>query len=121
MIRRVSDDVIRPSGVKAGVRAGVRQLGTHSEGGVFQELPKGCSTVIFLMLLCCRGLSATTRPDRATPEVRGGTGAPPPFLPLVRHAGREGVPGGVPMGVPPPPPLFGVAPVQIIPAGRLRS
>ena len=118
MIRRVSDAVIRPSGVKAGVRARVRQLGTHSEGGVFQELPKGCSTAIFLMLLCCRGLSATTRPDRATPEVRGGTGATPPFLPLVRHAGRGGVPGGVPMGVPPPPPPFGGRSRPYYPCGK---
>ena len=43
---------------------------------------------------------------------------PPPFLPLYRHAGRGGVTAGVP---PPAPSLLGVAPVQLIPAGRLRT
>ena len=88
MIRRVSAAVIRPSGVRAGVRAGVRERETQSEGGVFPKMVGGCFPHPFPMLLFFRLLSAIARPDRAAPEVRGRTGATPPFLPLVRHAGR---------------------------------
>ena len=105
----------------SGVRAGVRERETQSEGGVFPKMVGGCFPHPFPMLLYFRLLSAIARPDRAAPEVRARTGATPPFLPLVRHAGRGGVSGGVSIGVSPHPPPFGVAPVQIIPAGRLRT
>ena len=103
----------RSSGVKAEVKAGVKQRETYSEGGVFPFSRWVCFPPHFSMLLFFRCFAVITRPDRAAPEVRGGTGATPPFLPLVRHAGRRGVPGGVPMGVPPPPPLLGSLPSDL--------
>ena len=113
MNRRVRASVSSPSGVRAGVWAGVRQLGTESEGGVFQETAVGCSIASFLTLLYSSSLDATAKPDCTAPGVRGRTGATPPFLPLVRQTGRGGVPGGVPEGVPPPPPLLGSLPSDL--------
>ncbi len=121
MIGRVSADVIRPSGVWAGVMAGVWQRETYSEGGLFPFWRWVCFPAHFAISLPHCYLAAVDRPDRAAPAVKGRTGATPPFLPLVRHAGRGGVSGYVSIGVSPPPPPFGVAPVQIIPAGRLRA
>ena len=109
------------SGVRAGVRCGVRKRETHSEGGVFPIMVGGCFPHPFPMLLSLWHLYAIHRPNRAAPEVQGRTGATPHLLPLVRHAWRGDVSGGVSIGVSPPSPPFGVAPVQFIPAGRLRK
>ena len=73
-----------------------------------------CDNAHFPMSLCCSCLSATTRPDRAGLAENGRTGAPPPYLPLVRHAWGWFVPGFVPKPKPP----FGVAPVQNYPCGK---
>ena len=109
------------SGVWSGAWSGVWKRGNTVRGGVFPIMVGVCFPHPFPMLLYFRLLSAIARPDRAAPDVRGRTGATPPFLPLVRHAGRGGVSGGVSIGVSPHPPPLGVAPVRFIPAGRLRT
>ena len=83
---RTSD--FRRSGVKAGVRALPEHHATNIRGGMGHKSAGGCSTAIFLILLCCRGLSTTTRPDRADTEEKGKTEATPPFLPLYRQTWR---------------------------------
>ena len=77
---RTSD--FRCSGVKAGVRAGVKPLAPETRGGLGHKSAGGCTTAIFLTLLyhCC--LPTTTRPDRADTEEKGRTEVTPPFLPL---------------------------------------
>ncbi len=80
--------MIRSSGVRAGVRAGVRQPETYSEGGLFPFWRWVCFPAHFAISLPRSYLAAVDRPDRTAPEVRGRTGATPPFLPLERHAGR---------------------------------
>ena len=98
------------SGVRAGVRCGVRKRETQSEGGVFPIMVGGGVPHSFSYVVVFAVLSAILRPDRAEPEVRGRTGATPPFLPLVRHAERGGVSGSVSIGVSPHPPLWGSLP-----------
>ena len=83
---RTSD--FRLSGVKAGVRALPDHRAPNIRGGMGHKSAGGCSTAIFLILLCCRGLSTTTRLDRADTEEKGRTEATPPFLPLYRQTGR---------------------------------
>ena len=103
---RTSD--FRLSGVKAGVRALPDHRATYIRGGMGHKSAGGCSTAIFLILLCCRGLSATTRPDRADTEEKGKTEATPPFLPLVRQSGLGFGAGGVTwFGAHPAPPHGG--------------
>ena len=122
MNRNIKTSVIRPSGVKAGVRARVKQLAPETRGGLGHKSAGGCSTAIFLTLLYHRRLPTTTRPDRAALAEKGRTEATPPLLPLVRQT-RAGVWGRVcdmVWGIPCPP-LMGVASVQFIPAGRLRT
>ena len=118
MIRSVRNSVIRPSGVRSGVRTGVRELVTGSEGGVLQKSAMFCYIAHFPMLLRYGGLSPTTRPDRAAPAGTCRTGATPPFLPLVRQAGRGFVTVHVTYPVTPPwgrsRPIYpcGKAPIQ---------
>ena len=101
---RTSD--FRRSGVKAGVRALPDQTATYIRGGMGHKSAVGCSNAIFLILLCRRGLSTTTKPDRADTEEKGKTEATPPFLPLVRQTGRGFGAGGVTgFGAHPAPPL----------------
>ena len=83
---RTSD--FRLSGVKAGVRALPEHRAPYIRGGMGHKSAGGCSTAIFLILLCCCGLSTTARPDRADTEEKGKTEATPPFLPLYRQTGR---------------------------------
>ena len=90
---------------------------SHAQGGVCDiNWRWGVTPIHSAMLLYPRCLLATTRPDRAAPEVRGRTEATPLLLPLVRHSKGGGVTGSV---ATPTPPFWGVAPVQLIPAGRL--
>ena len=111
----------RSSGVKAGVKAGVKQRETYSEGGLFPILDRVCFHTVFAISLPRCYLAAVYRPDHAAPEVRRRTGATPPFLPLVRHAGGGFVSRFVSQFVSHRKPPFGVAPVRFIPAGRLRT
>ena len=82
MNRTNRTSVFRLSGVKAGVRALPDHRAPYIRGGMGHKSAGGCSTAIFLILLCCRGLSTTARPDRADTEEKGKTEATPPFLPL---------------------------------------
>ena len=103
---RTSD--LRRSGVKAGVRALPDHRATYIRGGMGHKSAGGCSNAIFFILLCCRGLSTTTRPDRADTEEKGKTEATPPFLPLVRQSGLGFGAGGVTwFGAHPAPPYGG--------------
>ena len=105
--------------VKAGVRALPEHRAPYIRGGMGHKSAGGCYTAHFSILLYHSSLPTTTRPDRADTEEKGKTGATPPFLPLVRHSG---VWFGAVFGAwyaAQPSPHFGVAPVQIIPAGRL--
>ena len=80
---------------------GSYQKETESVGGLF-PFPRGvCFPAHFAISLPCRYLAAIDRPDRAAPAVKGRTGATPPFLPLVRHAGRGFVSGFVSPSTPP--------------------
>ena len=95
---------------------------SHAQGGVCDiNWRWGVTPIHSAMLLYHRCLLATTRPDRAAPEVWGRTEATPPFLPLVRQTGRGGVTGSVTLFVAHPAPPYGVASVRFIPAGRLRT
>ena len=85
MNRTNRTSVIRRSGVKAGVQALPDHRATNIRGGMGHKSAGGCSTAIFLILLCFRSLSTTTRPDRADTEEKGKTEATPPFLPLYRQ------------------------------------
>ena len=116
---RTSD--LRLSGVKAGVQALPDHRAPYIRGGMGHKSAGGCSTAIFLTLLYHRRLPATTRPDRADTGEKGKTEATPPFC---RSIGKQG--GGLGQGLLQgfgayPAPLMGVASVQIIPAGRLRT
>ena len=91
---------------------------TKSEWGVWHDSMQGCGIADFCISLPCSSLAAIDRPGRVAPAIKGRTGATPPFLPLVRHVGRGAC--GRAWGTARPP-LSGVAPVQIIPAGRLRT
>ena len=80
MIRRVSAVVIRPSGVRAGVKAGVRERETQSEGGVFPIMAGGVFppsffyVVVFPALVC----DSSARPCRTRGAGKDGSD-PPPF------------------------------------------
>ena len=88
MNRTNRTSVFRLSGVKAGVQALPEHRAPYIRGGMGHKSAGGCYTAIFLILLCCRCLSTTTRPDRADTEEKGKTEATPPFLPLYRQTGR---------------------------------
>ena len=91
------------------------QPGTQTRGGVYQDSVMRCTSTIVPIYLPQRGLSVIARPARTDPAEKGRTGATPPFLPLYRQAGRG---GGVPAGVPPPPPLFRGRSRPIYPYGK---
>ena len=98
------------SGVRAGVRCGVRKRETQSEGGVFPIMVGGGSPLLFLCCCLCGTFCDTpARPCRTRGAGKDGSD-PPPFLPLVRHAERGGVSGSVSIGVSPHPPLWGSLP-----------
>ena len=91
---------------------------TRSEGMVLQESAMGCSTAHYPISLLGSYLSVIARPARADPAEKGRTGATPPLLPLYRHAGKGGCYSRCSTAYTP---LWGVAPVQFIPAGRLPT
>ena len=109
---RTSD--FRLSGVKAGVRALPDHRAPNIRGGMGHKSAGGCSNAIILILLCCRRLPTTTRPDRADTAENGRTEATPPFLPLYRQTGRGFVAGFVTWyGAYPAPPLWGSLPSKL--------
>ncbi len=116
---RTSD--FRLSGVKAGVRALPDHRATNIRGGMGHKSALICYTTHFSILLYHRRLSTTTRPDRADTEENGMTEATPPFLPLYRQTWRGFGAGFVTGFGAYPAPSYGVASVQFIPAGRLRT
>ena len=77
-------------------RCRCRSSGKLSQGGgCFPILQCGVSTAHVPISLPRRYLSVIARPALADPAEKGRTGATPPFLPLYRQAGREGVSAGV--------------------------
>ena len=109
---RTSD--FRRSGVKAGVRALPDHRAPYIRGGMGHKSAGGCSTAIFLILLCCRGLSTTTRSDRGRYRGKGKDGSDPPLF-AASAAIRAGVWGrgcymvwGTPC-----PPLWGSLPSKL--------
>ena len=85
---------------------------------MFHESGVGCSTPHFAISLPGSHLAVVDRQASAAPAGTSGTEATPPLLPLVRHA--VGGACSRPCSIPCTPPL-GVASVQFIPAGRLRT
>ena len=94
------------------------QDATRTRGVVWHDSAMLCNTTTLCISLIMQVLFNYSRPARADPAKNGRTGATPPFLPLYRHAWRGGVTGGV---APPTLPFLGVAPVRLIPAGRLKK
>lgn len=83
-------------------RCPCRSILSHAHGeGCDRKFSNGVTSSHSSMLLHHSCLSATTRCDRAEPEVRGKTGATPSVLPFYRHQARGGVTGGVTHPVPP--------------------
>ena len=87
-------------------------------GAMFHESGVGCSKPHFAISLPGSHLAVVDRQASAAPAGTSGTEATPPLLPLVRHA--VGGACSRPCSIPCTPPL-GVASVQFIPAGRLRT
>ena len=79
---------------------------TRTQGGVSQKQQGGCPIHTFQFSLSLFGSSSYDRPTRTAPEVRGKTGATPPFVPLARH-GEGRVSGTVSGTVSAPPRLRG--------------